>query len=205
VDRYYYLASTLQTPVFGQKPPLSFDDLKQLCGRLAADDDLLMLESLSIAPPEAEEGARRGASAFLSLFWRRERALRSEIAQQRAERLGRRAELPAGGPQAWDGDAQVSAKRALAAEDPLQAELSLEKDRWDWIDARSAGHRFDAEALAAYGLKLLILERLGRFSEEAGMERYESMYRTILAGSDKLPAFGDGSWTGNGEARNGPD
>lgn len=205
MDRYYYLASTLQTPQFGQKAPISFEELARLFDRLAAEPDRRMLATLSIAPPDPAEGAPRAAAPILESFWKRERALRDELARQRAERLGRKAEYQGAEGQERDGDAQASAKRALSAEDPLAAELSLEKDRWDWIEAWSAGHRFDADALAAYALKILILERLGRFSEEAGMERYESMYRTILSGSDTLAAFGDESWTGNGVTGNGPD
>jgi hypothetical protein len=189
VDRYYYLASTLLTPVFGQKPPVSFEDFKETCSRLAAAEDGAKLETLSLVPPVRQAGASATTFEFQERFWKRETVLRNEIAKQRAERLSRKDEGQVRETEDWDNEAQASARRALSAEDPLQAELSLEKDRWDWIEAQSAGHRFDSEALAAYGLKILILERLSRFSEEAGMERYESMYRTILSGSDKLAAF----------------
>lgn len=202
MDRYYYLASTLLTPAFGQKPPISFEELTETCARLAGEEDARKIGGTAIQPPE--RGYEAPAFEFQERFWRRETALRNEIARQRADRLKRRAEGQLRGEGERDSEAQQSARRALAAEDPLQAELSLEKDRWDWIEAQAAGHRFDETALAAYALKILILERLARFTEVAGMEKYESMYAKILTGSEELAAFGVGSGRGT-EIGNGPD
>ncbi len=197
MDKYYYLASTLATPVFGQEPPISSGELRDLCSRLLGEAERGKLEAVSVLPPEGEEA--KPAFAFQEKFWRRERALRTELARQRAEKLARKAEGTERETEAWDAEAQVSARRALAAADPLQAELSLERDRWEWIDAEASGHAWDEDALCAYALKILILERLSRFTEEAGAERYDSMYRTILSGSERLAARGGESRTGNGE------
>ncbi len=149
-----------------------------------------MISQASLVPPHDCGEARGRAFEFLSRFWKREFTLRNELVRLRAEKNAMKAEdwQRGDGPAAWDDEALQTARRAFGAEDPLKAEFVLARALWDWLDSESAGHRFDTLALSAYAIKVLVLERLAAFTEETGVERYDSMYRTIFEASGNLGA-----------------
>jgi hypothetical protein len=194
VERYYYLAATLVSPQFGQEPPIGIDALRDSCDRLASQEDARMVRAASLVPPE-EPGEAPG---LLAEFWRREIAVRNELVRLRAQKLGRKAEgylrdSPGAGR---ENEAVDAARRAFSSGDPFEAEKILEKARWDWIESEASGHGFDSDFLAAYALKILILTRLSAFSEERGVEGFDSMYAQILdnsrsGGEQTSPAAGE--------------
>jgi hypothetical protein len=84
-------------------------------------------------------------------------------------------------PPAHPADAAVAAvKAAAAAESPLEAELLLDKARWDAIEVLQGINYFDRNTIYAYLLKLFLLERREAFQVEEGFTEYKSLYATIL-------------------------
>jgi hypothetical protein len=186
VGAYYYLVAQLPSLVYGQEPPVSsayFQNLArtQLSARDAA---LLALVCLDPAPgagrPSYAEAAPPSGSGFIDAWRNWERALRLNLARFRAARLKREGAAPVD-PPADPPDAAGAAQGALAgADNPLEAELFLDRARWDAIERFQGIPAFSRDAVYAYLLKLLILERRASFKAETGFAEYKSLYATIL-------------------------
>jgi hypothetical protein len=72
------------------------------------------------------------------------------------------------------------AKNAAALESPLEAELYIDKARWDAIENLQGIGYFDSNVVFAYLLKLLLLERRALFKAEEGFAEYKRIYASIL-------------------------
>jgi hypothetical protein len=130
------------------------------------------------------------SSRLLARYCRWELALRNELARLRAGRLQKPVEkhLKAGDPE-WDG--LKTAQAAFQAEDPLQGELLIERDRWSFIEALSANKYFDIEYLVSYALLLQALERRALFNAELGQQEYRTVYRSVLDTADYRDESGE--------------
>ncbi|MDR0669082.1 MAG: DUF2764 domain-containing protein [Treponema sp.] len=177
---YYYLVAQLPSLVYGQEPPMSsvhFLDLART--QLSAEDAALLslLEPRTGAGPRAEGPS---GSGFIDTWRVWERALRLNLARLRASRLKRDGAAPVD-PPADPADAAAVAHGALAAaENPLEAEIFLDRARWNAIERFQGIPAFSRDAVYAYLLKLLILERRASFKAETGFAEYKSLYASIL-------------------------
>ncbi|HOX12323.1 MAG TPA: DUF2764 family protein [Spirochaetia bacterium] len=190
---YYYLRSTLPTLLPASAPPFSFRGFLDRCEGRMRDADFLVLAAAGDTEAEDAETVRRvRASRVLSSFRTWDKALRNELARLRAHKLGRAPEkfLRPGDPE-WDGIR--AAQAAAQCEDPLEGELIIEREKWAYLERLEAGHYFDLEALAAYALKLRILERKARFEAERGEASYRTAYHEILDTAEAPPAEGRGA------------
>jgi hypothetical protein len=114
--------------------------------------------------------------------WREwERALRLNLARQRAQRIKRESGAPVEPPLS-PADAVAAAVKAINVPSPLDAELVLDKARWDAIEVLQGINYFDRDTIYAYLLKLLLLERRVAFQVEEGFTEYKSLYASILGG-----------------------
>ena len=149
------------------------------CGRHLRPADMAVVEAaiLGSGPQGPPEPA--AASAVLVRYYAWERSLRNELVRLRARRLDR-------APDAWlrpasrDDLAPRVAQLVFQASSPLEAELLLERQRWDAIETLKSLHFFDLETIVAYRLQLQILARLARLREEEGEARYRETYSAIL-------------------------
>ncbi|TXT42831.1 MAG: hypothetical protein FD137_2015 [Spirochaetes bacterium] len=118
-------------------------------------------------------------SPFLSSLAAWERSLRNELSRLRARRIQANEDQ-------YLRDSELSsegmriAQAAFALEDPLQAELFLERERWMAIESLSALSDFQLDAIFAYRLKLAIAERVAAIQVEAGKEQFARLYDEIL-------------------------
>jgi hypothetical protein len=177
VSHFYYLGATLPFLQFGAEAPFSRQAFLELCGRFLDAETLSLLDSLallsSLPPPSSTPYLAASYSAW-------ERGVRIELARLRAKKLGL-AEPKVGVEGArLDGVTARAAQAAFQAGSPLEGELVLEKARWDFIDSLSPFQGFDLDSLAAYFLKLLILERLAALSTERGEAGYRRVYADIM-------------------------
>jgi hypothetical protein len=116
-------------------------------------------------------------SAFIDLLMARERALILSLAYLRAARLKRPSpgEPPRGAPQA-----EAAAKAAFEIEDPLQADLYIDRDRWGALDNMVGTDYFGVNNIFAYLMKLQLLERRQLFDAEKGFAGYTKLYDAIV-------------------------
>jgi hypothetical protein len=184
VAAYYYLASQLPYLIFGQEPPMSASAFRELARGFLDDGDraqmdLCVLAAPSEAPPlfpplsPGEPKAPR--SEFVKGWLEWERALRLNLVRFRAQRLKRE------GPEAPDypADAARAAKAAAAMESPLEAEIFLDKARWDAIERLKGLDETGSNMIFAYLLKLLLMERRSSFKTEEGFMEYKTLYAAI--------------------------
>ena len=116
---------------------------------------------------------------FLSSFVAWERTFRNGLARLRARRYERN-EDEFVRPSKLSDEAGRVAALCFAVEDPYQAELLLERERWNAIERLSSLSVFNLDFIIAYRLKLAINERLERLNSEAGTTGYRHLYDDIL-------------------------
>jgi len=146
---YIYLISSLPTLHFGAKPPFSMEKLFSSCeGLISAEDMETLKDSIGDF----------GAGGYHDF----ENSLRNELVKIRAHRK----HLEAAKFLRNDGyaDQWITHIAATACRNPsvMDAEKTLDIDRWRFLDELSAGHYFDLELLMIYARKLAILERWER-------------------------------------------
>jgi hypothetical protein len=189
VGSYYYLAAQLPELVYGQSAPMSSAAFLDLAGRLLDKEDFAFLDKLSLDPdgpgvapqPAYAESAAPSGCDFIDKWREWERVLRLNLARSRAARLKRENGAPVD-PPAYPLDAAAAARGgpAGAEESPLEAELALDKARWNAIEYLRGITYFSRNTVYAYYLKLLLLERRESFNTEAGFAEYKSLYASIL-------------------------
>ena len=200
---YYYLGAQLPYLVYGQDPPMSPEAFKTLAVQHMGASATALLDYCTLDPeplvPEIPEGEGDAASAaisgtsgeqsyaspskklssdFINSWKEWERSLRLNLAKGRALKLKREISIEApDGP----SDAIAAANNALLIESPLEAELFLDKARWDFIDGLQGVSVFSENAMYAYMLKLLLMERRNVFNAEEGFKEYKELYEAILS------------------------
>jgi hypothetical protein len=195
VASYYFLTAQLPYLSYGQAAPVTLSRFRDLCRENLSAEDLALLELCSLDPdpvnpdlaeeergPSYGELPRESASAFINRWREWERVLRLNLAKLRGQRLKRKAELA--DPPDMFVEAQTAAKAALAMDSPLEAELYLDKARWEAIEEFQGAAYFHRDNIFAYLLKLLLLERRASFKTEEGFMEYQSLYASIMESSD---------------------
>ena len=196
MGQYYYLVPQLSYLVFGQAPPMSPEAFRELAKPLLDGQDAELLDLLGpeLLPKHSggtasrgyEAGAAPSGSDFIDKWREWERILRLNLVKLRAGKLKR--EAPASDPPVLPSDAASAAAKAVQ-ETPLEGEIIIDKARWHAIDTLLEGSGpFDRNAVFAYMLKLIILNRQALFQAERGFSEYKSLYASILEQSGKLTA-----------------
>lgn len=176
--RYWYLAATLPGMLFAAPPPMDDREFLELCARTMDKDDYLEV----ISVPEALKSAMEQASFrsdFLEKYISWEKTFRNELSRLRARKLGRNEEAFFRPSRPAD-DAARSASLCFSMEDPFQAELALERERWNAIERYSSLSAFDLDFLLAYRLKLAINQRIQGLAKETGEAGYAQLYNDML-------------------------
>ncbi len=180
MSQYYYLMAQLPTIDVGSEPPFKYEEFKSLACRYISKKDADVLSSLSLEPLRGE---RKTSSSFLNKWYEFERTLRLALRELRVAKLK------------WD-DVDISyedhskvlssynekhiASEAFSMEDPLQAELFLDKKRFEFLNNIKSGDAFSSDSLFAYAIMLLLIIREKNFSKEKGVEEYKNLYSSIL-------------------------
>lgn len=151
---------------FGIKPPLSYKDFLSHCKEQLYSRDIGIIKRATTAPREDI----KDPSPSLEEWKRFDNTLRNELAKARAIR---KSKDPAGyiRGEYWTDPFIASFVHWVVNQDsPLEAEISLDRFRWEKIEDLAKGHYFDIDYLVTYALKLQILERWQRISSGRGPE-----------------------------------
>jgi hypothetical protein len=76
---------------------------------------------------------------------------------------------------------QAVAREAYAQDSPLQAEDTLNRARWGYLDELEVGHYFDIEKILVYALRLQVLARKALFDADRGRELFDKVYSEIIS------------------------
>jgi hypothetical protein len=159
-----------------QSPPISTEDLMEVCARFMDAESYLGLANSTLDP----EGPEAPGICREYRHW--ERSLRNDLTVLRANAQS----LDPGGylrPAASVFGTESTAHEVMGISSPLEAELYLDACRWAKIDELAYGHFFDLEFLRGYKMKLEILERHDMFEEEKGFDAYREIYARVLSAS----------------------
>ena len=184
---HYYLIAQLPYLLYGQGSFISSEYFKELCKEHLDDKEMELLESCSLNPfTEAkDEDAVFGgkplpvSSPFIDSWRNWEKALRLNLAKFRAQNLKRDAGTLEE-PSSASLDAASIAKTAVTMDSPLEAEMYLDKARWDFIDSLEGLDHFSGNVVFAYLLKLYLIERYAKFKEDEGFAEYKRLYASII-------------------------
>jgi hypothetical protein len=167
--QYYYLITALPVLKFDSDLPINMDEFIELCRQELTEKDFIKFSTASGCQLSSEFEA-----------W--DIALKNELVKLRASRLGFDADesLKQGG--IYAGLAEL-AREIFNQENPLEAELLLDRMRWNKISELEALEYFSMEKLAAYLLKLKLLKRKALFTKENGNENYKQIYETVTGSS----------------------
>lgn len=166
---FYYLAAQLPCIVSGQPLPITEKYYRGLCSRFFNERQRSILDALSLVPPEGETGC-----VFLDEWYGKERALRTALAQVRAQRLHR--DAPIG---EYTADVLQAARTACAL-DPLAAEKFLYEYRMGVLNGLRPADMFSFDSMMEYGVRLMMEARMRLFDKESGSAAYKTIYDSIL-------------------------
>jgi hypothetical protein len=186
---YYYFVAQLPSLQYGEPAPYTPEEFLEQCQTMLTKRDYEELRYCTTDITVLDE-YRPGKSDFLNAWVTRERTFCYTLAQLRSDRLKRNH------PEEGDGldspRAAASAHAVFAMGNPLEAELSIDKDRWETIEAIQGNDLFSVNVIFVHLLKLKILQRHVLFNKEAGQAAFDSLYNTILQEADKASGAGTG-------------
>jgi hypothetical protein len=133
--------------------------------------------------PSYAEAPKPSSSDFINKWRDWERSLRLNLARYRSQRLKREGGSAVDPPD-YPADAAVAAKAAAGMDSPLEAEIFLDKARWDAIELFQGIDYFSKNTIFAYLLKLQLLERRALFKAEEGLSEYKGLYTSIVEESE---------------------
>ncbi len=178
MKRYWYFASTLPFFPFGSSPPFSAQEFDALCERFVDKRDRELIKTAE-AVVRGEYKEKIEKSPFLRAFFKWERGTRNALAVLRARALKWDPE-PWIRPGSTDADALQAAQAIHSASDPLQAELTFERERWNAVERLSPLSPFEIDSIIGYKIKLLIATRCISFQRERGAEGFRVFYQDII-------------------------
>ena len=174
---YYYLVSQLpniSTTEGKSNLPLNGKSFIELAGRFISEDEKITLNGLSLVPPKELTST---GSVFLDTWYEKERNLRFALAQIRAQKM-KKDSIPL--PPGCTADIVNIARTAVGMDSPLSAEQFLFEYRIKLLDEIRPMDNFSIDAVYAYGLKLMLVERMRKFDVENGKASYHEIYDNIL-------------------------
>ena len=118
-------------------------------------------------------------SSFVKSWHEWEEVLRLNLARSRSYKLKRENSDQCEAPE-LPADAATAAKTAVSIDSPLEAELFLDKARWNAIESYQGIDYFSEKMIFAYLLKLQLMERKQIFNAEEGFTEYKTLYASIL-------------------------
>ncbi len=176
---YYYLVSQLPNISSSEGKsnlPLTSDQFREIALRFISPKEKDVLDKLSLVPCVELNST---GSAFLDVWYEKERNLRCALAQIRAQKMKKDSvPLPAG----CTADIISAARTAVGMDSPLSAEQFLYDYRLRLLDDLRPLDAFSIDAVYAYGIRLMLVERMRKFEVENGKTSYHKIYDEILDG-----------------------
>jgi len=163
---YPYVMSSLPALTFGMRPPVSFTGLLAMVKTLVPDEDL---EALASVPALDAAPCAKADNPTLAQWLSFNTALRNELVKIRASRKKMDPEkyLRSDGYPESVHAAHI-AHNAYRRPSLMEAEKTLDLERWRVLDELAFGHYFDLDALIIYGCRLVMLEKWERINTADG-------------------------------------
>lgn len=183
--KYYYLVSSLPPVALGDPPPWTPDAYLFHCqGALSPDD----WRELSLI---VEDRTGEGASDFAAWWHALDTQIRNIQVRVRAARLHMEARPYLRMHTGYDVAAAQAVTDAMNRTQPLEREMALDRCRWAALDERILGDPYGFEEIMAYAIRLRLMQRWDRLSDEEGLKRVETFITDNVDESLELERLGD--------------
>ncbi len=179
MSKQYYLVSQLpDISAAGEKSTLPITEkyFRDLCSRFLDSKSQEIVNQLKL---EAPRFAKKTGSDFLDKWYENERALRFALSQVRAQKMKKDAQI---GAVVISADIVQAARTAVGMDSPLSAEQYLFEYRISVLNNLQPLDNFSLDYVLAYGIRLLLIERMKKFDKVRGTESYHKLYESILDG-----------------------
>lgn len=173
--QYYFTVAALPMLAFDDEPYFSTEDVVELCASELSGVDLGFVSEA--AGYFAHTDPHAIYSGVLGQFHLWERGVRDASARLRAQRLGWEAEDRG---LDTDPEAERIARDMINQESPLDAEMVLQRARWQELEWLEVGHYFDIGRIVIYLLKLSVIERNRQIDTDRGAERFNEIYSHMV-------------------------
>lgn len=171
----YYFVASLPTLSFTGEPPMTMEAFSADARRIVGDEFGDQLEIL----------LGTSGAAVTDRFVRRwllaERQLGLALARARAAKLGVDAGEYQNAGVPFSSEAERAVVEATAKSNPLEREQSLDRSRWALLDDWARTTPFGKPYVFAYAVKLSMLHRWARLTEESGYSRLEETVTRVRA------------------------
>ncbi len=175
-EQYYLVSQLPDISSAGEKSALPITEkyYRDLCSRFLDSKQMEVLNKLSLEAPRLPE---KTGSDFLDSWYSFERSLRYALAQIRAQKMKKDFGSV---PVSVQADIVQAARTAVGMDSPLSAEQFLYEYRLSVLGNLQPMDYFSVDAVYAYGIRLMLLERIRKFDKEKGTDSYHKIYDTIL-------------------------
>lgn len=178
-EQYYLVSQLPDISALNEKSALPITEkyYKDLCSRFLDKKSMECVANLSI---EAPRQAKKTGSVFLDKWYDYDRCLRYALCQVRAQKLKKD---PPQIPVSLSQDVIQAARTAVGMDSPLSAEQFLYEHKLSVLNNIQPLDGFSVDAVFAYGVRLILLERMKKFDKVNGTDSYHKIYDAILGDS----------------------
>ena len=157
---------------YDMENPMSEEEFFESFGQILTEKDFDTLKNAKLVPVGEPQ-----SNKILEKWNNWEISLRNELVKMRASKKGQDGEKYIA--DGFETDSLEIAREAFQASTPLDAELILNKARWDYLETLEAEHYFDLAKVIIYFLKLQILQRKLLINKEKGKTAFSEIYTVI--------------------------
>ena len=180
----YYLISQLPSldGISENLPlPITEERFLELCNQFLSEKAKKELAKLSLIPEKTHE---KSGSKLIEDWNNGERTLRLVLSKVRANKLNKPSDTE---NKSFPLKLVQTAQTAVEMENPMEAELFLNRHRLDFLESLRPLDNFCEDSVFYYWLRLKLISRIKQFDSTSGETAYKNIYNSILNG-DKLEA-----------------
>lgn len=160
---------------------MSEEEFFDCCEATVTERDFYLLTQARLSLSGEREEAILDPVLDKWISW--ETSLRNELVRMRATKKGIDGEKYISSS-AFEAGVTEIAREAFGTSSPLDAEIVIDKARWDFLGMLEAEHQFDTGKLIIYFLQLQILLRKVQIEKEKGKKAFEDVYSHITGKAD---------------------
>ena len=168
---YCFLIASLPDLQLDAPAPMTLEEFDGICKAELSEDKFAELTAFdgSVTPDFQGDGA---LPAVYNCYGKFELYLRNRIAKRRADKAGEQLELP--DPPEYFGEFDFAATALANTADPAEREMVVDRLRWNFIEEQLLCKEFSFDAVCAYRLKLMIVNKYRNRKLEPGRKNFDA-------------------------------
>ncbi len=178
MNQYYLMSQLPSLDAVSETTPLPITEerFNELCSRFLSKKALNALNGLTLVPQKQTE---KVGFSLVDAWNDGEKKLRLALASVRAGKMKKHFDNE---NESVSVQLMQTARAATETDDPLEAEIFLNRFRLDFLETLRPSDAFCEDSVFYYGLKLKLLIRMRCFDESKGRDEYRKIYDSIMNG-----------------------